>query len=282
MLSRVTRRGFTLVELMIATALSLIVSGAIYQLLVTTQRLARMQAEHIGVQSNVRAAVLILLNEVRELSSSADGSPRDNDVLLASENALVYRAMRGFGTLCQPSTAGQLRIARGGFSGYRDPQPGRDSALVYLGASTESPDDDIWLPVGITSVSGSVTCTGSGLAGLLLGVSSNDSLNGLPPGTPVRIFEIAEVRLYQSERQWWLGLRSVSSGETIQPLAGPLTEAGFRIEPLDREGRPTTTEIQSIRASVIGIGGGPAGIEASVQAREELVGQVALRNAVGW
>ena len=62
MLSRHRREGFTLLETMLATGMSLIVSGAVYQLLVTTQRLARAQSEHLALQSSVRSAVLIVLN----------------------------------------------------------------------------------------------------------------------------------------------------------------------------------------------------------------------------
>ena len=62
------------------------------------------------------------------------------------------------------------------------------------------------------------------------------------------------LKLYQSTGQWWLGLRSVSTGEAIQPLAGPLTEDGLRFEFLDLLGQPTTdrTSVRSIHLEVQG------------------------------
>src|SRR4051794_34191250 len=89
MLTRRSRQGFTLIEMMIATGMSLIVSGALYQLLTTTQRLARAQVEHLTVQATVRDAILVLLNEFRELNVSAASEPERNDVLSATATAVT-------------------------------------------------------------------------------------------------------------------------------------------------------------------------------------------------
>ena len=90
-----------------------------------------------------------------------------------------------------------------------------------------------------------------------------------------------ELRLYESEGKSWLGARSVSSGEAIQPLVGPLTKgSGFRLEYLDATGMPTVdrTSIKSIRITLRGTTeGGGAGN--SIPVEEELVTQVALRNS---
>ena len=62
-----TRRGFTLIELMIGLILLLAVGGVTYQLLVNTQRVSRSQTQHIGMQDNVRSGALIMANELREV-----------------------------------------------------------------------------------------------------------------------------------------------------------------------------------------------------------------------
>jgi prepilin-type N-terminal cleavage/methylation domain-containing protein len=278
------RSGFTLIELMLSMAMMLMVGGAVYQLLVTTQRLARTQAEQLSLQSSVRNGALVIANELRELST-AEGEGRDqNDILSIAASGMVYRAMRGTGVVCQPPTATQIRIGRNGFSGYRDPQPGRDSAYVFLGGSAETYEDDAWLPVAITSVSSVTPCPGSGGPGFTLTIPANSLLVGIPAGTPVRVYEIMEVKLYRSEERSWLGARSVSSGEAIQPVLGPLTDGdGLRLEYFAAAGVPTNdvTAIKSIGVTIRGItenrlsSGGLQGRHAE----EELTTQVALRNA---
>jgi hypothetical protein len=45
-----------------------------------------------------------------------------------------------------------------------------------------------------------------------------------------------QLRLYLSLGQWWLGARSESAGEGVQPLAGPLEERGLELRYLDQRG----------------------------------------------
>jgi type II secretory pathway pseudopilin PulG len=252
MLTRRSRQGFTLLETMIATGMSLIVSGALYQLLITTQRLARAQAEHLSVQATVRNSTLVLLNEFRELSISAASEPEWNDVLSAGPTAVTYRASRGFGTLCQPSTSTQLRLAQGAFSGARDPQAGRDSALVLVEGDTATDTDDTWLEVGILGVSTAASCAGLLGPAITLTLLPSPPLSGLSAGTPVRIIEPMELKVYHSEGKAWLGIRSLATGEAIQPLAGPLGDDGLTLEYLDHDGHPTPDRfsLTSIRFAI--------------------------------
>jgi prepilin-type N-terminal cleavage/methylation domain-containing protein len=268
------RRGFTLVELILAMIAMLIVSGAVYQLLLTTQRLSRRQAEQLRLQSNVRGAVLAVVNELRELATLDGGGRGQNDILSIAPNAITYRAMRGTGFSCQAATATQLQISRNGFSGHRDPQAGRDSALAYVEAPLDS--QPTWVPVAITSVSTAARCPGSMGEGITLGIPATASLAGTAAGAPVRLFELMELRLYQSGGESWLGMRSIGAGEAIQPLFGPLSDAnGFRLQYLDGSGMPTSniTGIKSIMVTVRGVSN--AGVEA-----EELTTQVTLRNVL--
>jgi prepilin-type N-terminal cleavage/methylation domain-containing protein len=252
MLTRRSRQGFTLIEMMIATGMSLIVSGALYQLLTTTQRLARAQVEHLTVQATVRDAILVLLNEFRELNVSAASEPERNDVLSATATAVTYRAIRGFGALCQPSTSTQLRLAQTGFSAARDPQPGRDSALVFVEGNAVTDTDDLWLQVAIVGVSTAASCAGTLGSGITLTLLPTPSLSGLSAGTPVRIIEPMELKVYHSEGKAWLGMRSLSTGEAIQPVAGPLSGAGLALEYLDHNGHPTADRF-SLTSIKIGI-----------------------------
>jgi hypothetical protein len=231
-----------------------------------------MQAAQLGVQTNVRGAVLAVLNELRELSSIEGGGGAQNDVLSTAPDAMIYRAMRGTGFTCQPGGETDVRISRSSFSGHREPQAGRDSAWLYLVAAPET--DPAWIPAAITSVSTAVPCPGVAGEGITLTVSPIAGLAGAPSGTPVRFYEIMELRLYQSEGRSWLGTRSISSGESIQPLFGPLTKPdGFRLAYRDASGGPANNPeaIKTIEVTVRGTGDGIPSFE--------LIGQVALRNA---
>ena len=64
-----TRHGFTLIEVLIALVIMGIVTGAVYQLLNTSQRLSLAQAEQVSLQSNVRTGSVVVPNELRELNT---------------------------------------------------------------------------------------------------------------------------------------------------------------------------------------------------------------------
>ena len=280
MLTR-SHRGFTLVEVLVSLALTLVVAGALYSVLLSTQRITRAQAQRVDLQSNVRAGALLVLNELRELSAAPGGTGGQNDILAAGSNAVVYRAMRGVGFICAAPSATAFRIARSSFSGARDPQAGRDEVLIFSEDSAVAGAKDYWLGTSIVSVATGSPCPGALGPGITLTVPPGASVTGPGIGTPVRIAEVMELRLYESESKSWLGARSVSSGETIQPLVGPLTKgSGFGLEYLDAGGMPTIdrTSIRSIRITLRGTTeGGGAGNSLPVE--EELVTQVALRNA---
>jgi prepilin-type N-terminal cleavage/methylation domain-containing protein len=277
------RRGFTLVEIIIALAMMLIVMGAVYRLMLSTQRLSRAQAEQASLQSNVRIGSLVVLNDLRELNTVSGGLAAQNDILTIAADDITYRAMRGIGFICQAPTATQVRISRSSFSGYRDPQATRDGLYVFVEGNPDTSLDDSWLPVAITVVSTAAGCPAGD--GITLTTPNTPGLVGLEVGTPVRFYEVMELKLHQADGKSWLGARSISAGEAIQPVLGPLVDGnGFQLEYLDAGGVATVdlTAIKSIRVTIRGITDAAiiAGVEGSpTHVQEQLVTQVALRNA---
>jgi prepilin-type N-terminal cleavage/methylation domain-containing protein len=272
------RRGFTLIEVMVATVAMLIVGGAVQRLLQATQRLSRAQADRIQLQSSVRGAVLAVANELRELSTVDGGTGAQNDLLSIAAGEITYRAMRGTGFLCETAAPGQLRVGQRSFTGHRTPQPGRDSVLVLYAAAP------IWVPLSITGVSTAGSCPGAGNPSVTLAVPVNDSIAGAAAGTPVRFYEIMQLKIYQSGGKSWLGMRSVSAGEAIQPLFGPLRpDGGFRLDYLGPAGGPAigATGVKGIRVAVRGEleSGGVEGDRGPEYSELELGTQIVLRNA---
>ena len=279
------RRGFTLIEIMIALTLMLILMGAVYKLILSSQRLSRAQTERMSLQSNVRIGSLMVLSDLRELNTVTGGSVAENDILAIAASDITYRGMRGSGYICQGPTATQVRISRTSFSGYRDPVATRDSLYVFLEGNPDTETDDAWLPVAITAVSTAAACPGAIGAGITLTTPNTAALVGLSTGTPVRFFEVMELKLHQADGKSWLGARSVSAGEAIQPVLGPLSDNdGFLLTYLNAAGAVTAdrTAIKSIQVTLRGISDGAvnAGIEGSpTRVQEELVSQIALRNS---
>jgi prepilin-type N-terminal cleavage/methylation domain-containing protein len=236
------RRGFTLVEVLIALILTLAVAGIALRFLLRQHWSGRAQAEAAATQSSLRAGLLFLASELRELGGTA-GNP---DIVSFAAESLTYRAMRGHGVSCdRADNSVSLSI---GFSGYRAIQAGRDSLLMHQEAREDVEADDRWVALPVLAISGGGTCPpASQLLTTVLDTMSY-RLSDFSPLAPVRTFEVMQLKLYQSGSDYWLGVRSVSAGETIQPLIGPLTSNGLSLGFQDSTGAPAARpdDIRSI------------------------------------
>jgi prepilin-type N-terminal cleavage/methylation domain-containing protein len=282
------RKGYTLIELMIGLVILGIVTGALYKLLVTTQRVSRAQTEHVDLQTNMRGAALIVPNELREINTVVGGNVDQNDILAGSgANVIQYRAMRGIGFICEsPAAGGQVKILVSTWSGLRNPDGARDDGYVFIDGDENKSADDIWQPVTITGVANS-TCGGAPAFALTISPTVG-ALVGLPVNTPVRLYEVMELSMYANSGQWWLGARSVSGGEVSpQPLVGPLdatANAGFNLSYRDGNNAVTAdlTSVKSIRIgmkslSSYNVASGTGSTLGQLQETDST--QVVLRNA---
>jgi hypothetical protein len=181
--------------------------------------------------------------------------------------------------MCQSPGPGVIRLARNSFSGHRDPQAGRDEALVFVPGDSATSSEDTWVTVKITAVVTTFACPGIGGPGITVTLSATPSLPPLEEGTPVRLVEPMELRLYESGETWWLGARSVNTGEVIQPLVGPLAPQGFELEYLHHLGGPTMDpgSIGSIRVTIRAVEAAPDPTRPALE--EELTTQITLRKS---
>ena len=202
------RRGVTLAELLVALVLSGLVGALLARTGLAAERVARSHEERARLHAGFDAAAGFLHAELADLGPG--------DLLQAAPESLRYRATRGLATACQVR-ADEVRLLRASLRADRMPQPGGPE-----GADTAA------LVLPITSVTNS-TCGGA--AALALGTLIDTlayPLHALPPGIGLRLFEVMQARLYASLGSGWLGARSVSAGEVVQPLAGPFTLAASR------------------------------------------------------
>lgn len=275
-----TRDGFTLIELLIGLLLFSILGTAIYQLLVSNQRLYREQTERVAVNQTVRAASAILPGEIRELNAN---DPAASDIMAMSATQLTYKAMRNLYLLCQAPLVGTLQLVLDGRRtfGLRPMDAGLDSILVFAEGDSTTRTDDQWLHGDLTFVAGgnacpggqpSVTVTVGGLSALQLGMVQD--------GAPVRSFEVVRMQLYPSGGEYWLGgQRYQKSGGWGQmyEVAGPLTQTGLALTYLDTLGNVTAvpTDVARIAITVTGTSDAPV---RGAYLQQDIVTSVALRN----
>ena len=273
------RRGFTLVEVLVSLVLMVVVAGIGLRLFLLQHWTGVAQSETAAVQAALRAGSLFLSTELRELG----GAPGDPDILVFAPESLTYRAMRGIGFTCARGS-GAILVDSAGFSGYRGIQTGRDSVLLHFEGRMDTTADDRWIHLPVQSI-GTASCGGAAALQLATAI---DTVTFPPHGfaafAPIRSFEIMQIKLYQSGGEYWLGARSVSAGETIQPLTGPLTRNGLQLSYQDSLGGlpATADQIRSIgivlrATSALPVRSG-GGLRAPIRRIDSLVATVALRN----
>lgn len=281
-----TRRGFTLVELLVALVMLGIVSASVYQVLVSNQRVYRQQTQRIELNDNLRSAIAMVPGELRELSAN---DPSGTDIIAMAESTITYKAMRNLYVTCAPQTIGTLLLLDTAVIGLRPLDPERDSVLILADRRTDISTDDVWLHQNVVSVATGALCPGAALSinvTISPGVLATDTVMR---GAPVRGFEVQEIRRYpDAAGNLWLGARrytkspAVSPGwQGLQPVVGPLAGRGLVLAYFDSTGAVTTDRTLVARVSVTVIGrtaqpvqtGGTVGY-----LLDTLVTNVALRN----
>jgi prepilin-type N-terminal cleavage/methylation domain-containing protein len=245
-----TRRGFTLIELLIALVLVGIVSAAIYQLLVSNQRIYRQQTQRIELNDNMRTAISILPGELRELDAS---DQLGSDIIAMSDSAITYKVMRSLYLVCANASGTDIYLdtARVGLRGL---DADYDSLLVFADSNTGRAGDDRWIHANVQSISTGNNCPGSRPSirvRLSVNIATSDTVLA---GSPVRGFEVVESRSYvDASSNLWLGQRrwSKSGGwGQIQPIVGPLQAGGLQFTYLDANGAVTTNQAAVTRIAI--------------------------------
>jgi prepilin-type N-terminal cleavage/methylation domain-containing protein len=298
------RRGFTLVELVVALTLALLVAGVVHRQLVHGQRILRSHAELAALQDNVRVAALVLAGELGPLghdeitpaASAALGYPAEvrSDLLAIAPGSVTYLAARGGGHVCAvaPGAPADIVLEASSWQSPRAPRAG-DSLLVYAEGDPAAGADDAWLHLGVVAGAGA-GCPG-GRAGIAIRVALPLPLNPvalgrISPGAPARLAEVMEMRYYRSGGKAWFGMRSVSAGEVIQPVAGPLADSVVGVRGLtllyrDAAGNPTSNPaaVRAVEIELLGVTDQPIHRRNPARAQVDsfaLAARVALRNGL--
>lgn len=215
-----TRGGFTLLELVVATvvagALAVVTGG----LVATSASRLRERSERMALEQSLRVSLGAAAALLEPLGADSGAGP---DLSQTAPGSFIARSVRATGVLCAASPS-LLHIRTGAewWRAVRGVVPGRDSLLIaVLGTA------DRWIPSALRGPPTSGTCPDGSAALLLPATISPAEAAQVGAGSPLRVFEPVELRIYASGNASWIGLRQLQTGEAVQPLAGPFTAAGL-------------------------------------------------------
>jgi len=272
-----SRRGVSLFELVLALVIGAGLSTLLLKTFLGVAARLRDRSERMGLAQSLRTASEALRSGLEDLGADSSAG---TDLVGVGSDWIRYRATRLVGIVCDTAASRlAVRVSGGIGSARRLPQPGRDSALVLEPDSAHR-----WLPAEVLAAPNPASCP-SGGAALTLTLSLDSAQRALVGmGSVVRIFETIEARRYSSGGAGWLGLQSISAGETVQPLAGPLAPAnGLVVFPETAAGALAGMPggVEAVRLGIEGITRRDFGVgiaRIATIARDSMPAYVFLRN----
>lgn len=243
------RRGLALVELVVALALAALLAGLAATTIARAGGLLRDRAERAAAEQTLRTGAVALEGLLAPAHAGA------GELQGIGPGGLIARAIRGSSVLCDaPGGALVVRRGAGWWSAVRDPVAGRDSLEV---GRLDVPG---WISLALDAGPVPARCP-DGSPALSFPLALDPAATApLGAGSPLRFYEPVELRSYASAGAEWLGARLVATGETIQPLAGPLLPGRFRLQFTRLDGQPALAPADAATAGfIVGVrlGGGP-------------------------
>jgi prepilin-type N-terminal cleavage/methylation domain-containing protein len=231
------RTGFSLIELLVTTAIAGLVGVTVMMTLRRQERFYSSATEIMNVRSQLRDAGDVLVGDIRSANVARYGFALMTDTaveLFATVGTSVVCASPSGKTLFLPPTT----LASGTtLTSLLAPPDTGDLALVYA-TPTNDPDAARWFEYRISSFSTrsiSTTCpAATGFTSIADAARSAYALTVPVPldtsihkGAPIRFVRRGRYSLYRSsDGEWYLGYRrcnalGASSCTTIQPVSGP-------------------------------------------------------------
>lgn len=221
---RSARRGFTLVEVLVATVLLSFVLLALHQAHLRQRAFTDWQQRIAESHDGYRIANSVLGADLRE-AVIAEG-----DVVLRSADDLWVRSPQGFGIVCDRRDNPPL-LALANTLGTMPTQAG-DSVLVYTSGGWRALSID--RPERPTQ-SGLQCAYGRPEAEHAYRMARGET-DSIQVGAPLRSFEIHRYHTLMENGDTWLARTDASGTEA---LVGPLAPRGLRFQFVDATGRAT-------------------------------------------
>ena len=212
------RRGFTMIEIIVALVVGLILLSSVVQMMIVQGRGYGKQREQVDVRETARGAASLLSWDLRQ--AAVGGSP----FVAMGANSLTIRSPRGLGTICGKhallaryglwKTAGNIQATVD------------DTALVYQigrGAWTKLKITAVGTPVAMGVPACSNKWPGARPPDLVVefAVALVTDTSYIRTGAPFRSFRSVQYAEFQQNGRWWLG-RKVGGAASYEQLTGPL------------------------------------------------------------
>ena len=232
-----TRRGVTLIELIVAMTVGGIALALIAVISVRQQRLYADVADRAALSGQLRQASAVLPIELRGASAVA------GDIREARDTAIELRSSIATAVVCD-TLAGSIALSPAiagatAFAGYLTAIAAGDTAWVL----SRSDSTDTWTPYPVSSASSlapgqcgalgpRLNATGRAAARVALRLGPPGPTASLT-GSVLRVTRAVRYSLYRGgDGRWYLGLRdwNVASSHfnTIQPVSGPFSSPSSR------------------------------------------------------
>lgn len=263
MLSRASRQGTTLLELLVVLVLLSMLGGAIMHVAVAQQRFLDAAERVVEARRTAREGADIPRQELRAVAPASGG------IYDMAADYVEFRSLIGASVVCDiDSTRTRVSIpgrqAWSGLTSWVVPPREGDTLVVFDAASDSSPLR--WRLHTLASAPAPVghCAAASGLAPIQADESAALSFELDPPlelsaetGAPLRFFRRVRYELYRAgDGRWYLGFldcapaRSVSCS-AVQPVAGPFAPAGVRFAFRDSTGALTSHPAGVARIDVL-------------------------------
>lgn len=268
LMQRSTRRGFTLVELLLAIVLFSIIATATVRIIVNQQRFYAGSADMMAMRGSLRDANVMLPTDLRGIASAG------GDILAMSDSALDFRLPIGMGVVCSIA-AGRLAFvippttlaSQSALTTYISTPTTGDFVYVYDDGATSLVSDDSWQQTTLAAAPAIGSCptyTSSATeAATAITITVTNALNAtVVPGAVVRFYRRAKYKFFQPTAggAWYLGYYDCPGGVcgTLQTIAGPYlaysttaSATGLRFIYRDSLGAVTATPANVARIDVV-------------------------------
>ena len=189
-----------MVELLVTMTILAVVGIVVSRLMLGQQRFYQRTNEQMGMRRELRSAMNLVPTDLRSVSSSG------GDLTAFDASSLTFRAVLGASAVCaRPSNSAldlpPLNMARNTItSWYTIPQAG-DSVWAFNDSLSRGAEDDVWVPLRITSVSQSMTlCPLSPFIDAALDVNKPRFRVSVSPNLPDSITVGSALRFTRSAR----------------------------------------------------------------------------------
>jgi len=234
---RASRRGFTLVELLLVVVLLGIVAGGMMGIIVKQQQFYSGSSGVLQTRASAREGIEILQGDLRAIS------PRNGDIYAMTSTSIEFRLATGASVVCTIDPTRTIitvppaaLAARNGLTSWVTAPRAGDSVFVY---DTTRANPVRWqvvaladsvAPAGVCPQApvGFTTTAAEAASGYTL-VLSDTLRQSIPIGAAIRSFRHVKYELYEAgDGRWYLGYYECGANGCGQPLpvSGPYQPAG--------------------------------------------------------